>query len=977
MNGTLDGWVQRSPGREEWNPEQRSFIERPLGSGKLLGIPGGGKTRSLLGRILRLVDTDQIPRKNGFLVLTFSRAACEDFLRKGREMRPSETLFTKQNVRTVHSVAGSIVQAFCGRTSSMETVVFRAARECEQQSAEVLRERVSCLRRVQTIVVDEAQDLSEVQYRFVCALGEVLEVGVVLVGDPNQNIYQFQGGSDVFLRGHPGFEVALVRNYRSTPALVSLIDAARPHRYGEMRAHAAEEEGPRPRLVSGTEADVAKDMLAQVQSWRAASCNVKIAVIGPVKRSKPKADGSLVSLGLQWAAQIFREQGLTVHLHYTEDSQEGSTEVTASKGSGDTFAPECIHLLTAHASKGLEFDHVLVLNFHHATMSRIPKTAIEEEAFRYLWYVALSRAKKSMTCYRLDSRAIWPGFYEQDLAASMELVGPTPPRAPRGAAVPAVTQLHWGWTEFLRDRVALSEETLAVLEDTWDLDLEVLEPLFPPRTGGDLPGIAEMATLYGMWAEETFYHAYRGKSPPCLLLIRRMVNSAYTISKSLVRRVTDFRRTLGLSTMQDLVLDLHRVDAARLELMAAGFSDVLNFLDAIRAERPGVRDVFLRAPNNVQWYDGDELGRRCAVWEDRLGRGEMLSIADLWTMCLFLWQYLNEARWRWAEDYGPVYTALEEYDAQIRACARALPDGYTFQTGAHMAHVPLYGTPDAVSESPPEGFPHVVELKFSSQSPQSLQGLQALGYTEMVFEKRAPRVRTEVWNLRTGERAGVRGTSCPKQRYTIYALLARALGTPLRDTCWLYDLETTGLDVMQCGVTEIHVQELTTGIVPVSTLVYQSSIPPEVVEVTGITPSMLRDAPSWSAVRQWVEQWLRTCQRPLVLAHNGHRYDHVILRRLCGSAAATEQVEWGDTLHLLPVLGGLPKGSRMELGALFEAITGAPFAGTAHRAAADVSMMERCLEVLRLDSRTLRDLVQAGSGAASPVETAPILPPFV
>jgi superfamily I DNA/RNA helicase len=82
---------------DDWNDEQRAFLDAPFVSGTLLGIPGGGKTRTLLGRVIRLIERGHIER-TGFIVVTFSRAACADFLRKGEE--GSSTL--EMSVRSTH-----------------------------------------------------------------------------------------------------------------------------------------------------------------------------------------------------------------------------------------------------------------------------------------------------------------------------------------------------------------------------------------------------------------------------------------------------------------------------------------------------------------------------------------------------------------------------------------------------------------------------------------------------------------------------------------------------------------------------------------------------------------------------------------------------------------------------------------------------------------------------------------------------------
>jgi hypothetical protein len=57
--------------------------------------------------------------------------------------------------------------------------------------------------------------MSVVQYNLILTLKEKLGLIVCLIGDPNQNIYQFQGDSDRFLVEYPGKVYNLDKNYRS------------------------------------------------------------------------------------------------------------------------------------------------------------------------------------------------------------------------------------------------------------------------------------------------------------------------------------------------------------------------------------------------------------------------------------------------------------------------------------------------------------------------------------------------------------------------------------------------------------------------------------------------------------------------------------------------------------------------------------------------------------------------------------------
>ncbi len=127
----------------------------------------------------------------------------------------------------------------------------------------ILDERDDIARTVRSqyrqFVVDEYQDVNDLQQRLLDLwLGERTDITVV--GDPAQTIYSFTGASPRHLVGFPkrfrGAQVVrLVRNYRSSPQIVSLANTivgsgTQAAREGAVRLQAQGENGPVPELLS-------------------------------------------------------------------------------------------------------------------------------------------------------------------------------------------------------------------------------------------------------------------------------------------------------------------------------------------------------------------------------------------------------------------------------------------------------------------------------------------------------------------------------------------------------------------------------------------------------------------------------------------------------------------------------------------------------------------------------------------------------
>ncbi len=127
----------------------------------------------------------------------------------------------------------------------------------------ILEEREDIARTVRGqyrhFVVDEYQDVNALQQRLLDLwLGERGDICVV--GDPAQTIYSFTGATPQhllrFTDTHPGAAtVRLVRNYRSTPQVLSLANTLLTGPSGQRRGGAVElvaqrEGGPRPELTA-------------------------------------------------------------------------------------------------------------------------------------------------------------------------------------------------------------------------------------------------------------------------------------------------------------------------------------------------------------------------------------------------------------------------------------------------------------------------------------------------------------------------------------------------------------------------------------------------------------------------------------------------------------------------------------------------------------------------------------------------------
>lgn len=642
-----------------FNEEQQSFVHQPLTDGKLYGVPGGGKTTTILARIIRLINDKLIPEHNGFIVLTFSRSACSDFIARGQAI-DKVRVFTHMNVCTIHSLSGRILYVLgADEPSSLKTSIYRASKIVQTVNSITLRCCVPCLRSVKTIIIDEAQDISEIQYNFICKLRDKLGATLVMVGDPNQNIYQFQGGSDKFLLNHPGFCVELRKNYRSTLQLVDVINRARPvvSDAGIISGHPVN--GVKPVIVCTNIVNIKADLLCSLRTC--IDEGHTIAVIGPNKKSaygnSSILGGIIPGIGLNQVATWLYEDGIPYSTCYREDSDAFASQNVQTDKNESECSKSHVKLLTVHASKGLEFDYVFLLDFH-----RQYGTDIAIQNRRYVWFVGLSRAKKYMKVYCVAGRSIWQEYDKyRDLFDVSKTCGPNYIiDVIEPVSKPVMICTSFPWKKLLGDAVRLPENVFAFLEDKW-----IYLPSRTPRDSHDtfqeiLPMEFKLRQVYNEWIINLIAFRCNGKEEtPIIQHIADMANHYIVIPASLSRAAKMLIDAMQLDVSD--IISWEHLDNFTFE--HAELNNLITYLRNVRRSKKQVHEgVMLHVKDECRWFDPDRLRvvlKSCS--------GDNVPVS-LFILCLFKWQYDNEARFVWEsimKDMQMFERHLQKFDKDI------------------------------------------------------------------------------------------------------------------------------------------------------------------------------------------------------------------------------------------------------------------------------------------------------------------------
>ena len=206
-----------------YTDEQIRYIEyTEKKNTKLIACAGSGKTRCVIARIERLIKKE-IYQSDHIMMLTFSRFTRDDLISKTKQYNAYSLPIN--SIKTIDSFARSIIDH--NQTIDVRLLSYRLMRYLEETDPNILSS--DCvLKNIRCIFVDEAQDLNEIQYRIFMAMITKLNCTVSMVGDPNQNIYQFRKSSERYLTQFEGVVFKLTKNFRSHQSIVDFSKYLRP-----------------------------------------------------------------------------------------------------------------------------------------------------------------------------------------------------------------------------------------------------------------------------------------------------------------------------------------------------------------------------------------------------------------------------------------------------------------------------------------------------------------------------------------------------------------------------------------------------------------------------------------------------------------------------------------------------------------------------------------------------------------------------
>lgn len=928
---------------------------------KLHATAGSGKTRSLLGRIKFIVEHG-LAKKEEVFAITFSKHAATDFRNKIKELFPDFPNFCElKNLSTIDSLAKSILCKVKSHKSENVEILSIALRNYLKEMPDSEIETIRAIKNVKHLFIDEAQDLNQVQYDIALLFKEKFGTVVELIGDANQNIYQFRRSSSTYLLNFPAKTYELTLNFRSSQEIINFCEGLKPV--------------PSSRSVSGTgrvgekvvvmtkpAQDIHKMLLYFIKLYGKEKDLSGIAVICPTR-----GIGAYDSVGLSVIFNLFKINNIPFKQLYNESgfNDEAKRDVEPEPGH--------INLLTYHGTKGLEFDVVFVMDFYQFLFN-IKPTEEEHKIAQYLLYVATSRAISLLfICTYTNTHGgylnhwitkIRPEFYYSEL----------PPKIPhlsfrdidRGPMINGITEIL---IEMSDEQLDMIDNMLVITED---------EKIFTRRIYPDYTHIdrGKDETLFGIFCEELFYLQYflaREKNPKKMALIQIIIDSRFII----VNDDSDFRALkpyIGPNKLCWAEFDLKRnslPDRICL-LIDKYFNREIDLNDCIVCTSEFIKIVDENISDIKKTYD-----RYLNPISYDYNFKKILI--DFFYLVVVEYAY-DIKHYYYICNHGKdkedlLYNGATLFDEINKyASLNYLACDLILKTNVSYDKMMLCGEIDFI-----EKYPHgqtIVEIKCVKEISIRYY-IQLLVYNFCYYYQKKEYDKLfgnkfKIVNLLTGLEHYLLIDITPANMFNLLIIMAETGNLTFDNLNLIYDLETND-GIKTIGplnykptlprslfikngtryegkifpeIIEIAIKDYDTGMVLLDTLVKaEKPIPKAIQQLTHIKPSMLIGKPHIDSVRGVLRNKMKRFTNCKMISHNGYRFDNGII--LYDKLIDPQKVSFLDTLSIIPIhLPGDIKLESKSLGNIYRTIFKKDF--NAHRAMNDVDALIKIMRHLKV-----------------------------
>jgi hypothetical protein len=371
--------------------EQSSYVFfDELVDTKLIATAGSGKTFTIIQKMDHLIK-EKILEPEQILMLTFSRFTRDDFI--NRIKKYGIKTINENYIKTIDSFAKSIIDP--NNEVDVSILSYKFMIYLENTTSDDIKNN-NKLKSIKTIFVDEAQDLNETQYKILCLMKEKNNTVINLIGDPNQNIYQFRGSSDKHLNNFNVKTFYLTYNFRSHQEVVEFSKYLRPNQDINIICKKKSINRLPVSAFYKDEDDLEYNIISILKNAEKNNVDLSdFAILAPT-RGRMRSDGR--SNGLCLVSNILFKNGYKFKQFYEESTEDMSSNIQYIPEKGH------INILTYMGSKGLEWKYTIIIDAEICLINKRYFTLDKHKGDQYLLYVACSRAINNLYIFSKYSR---------------------------------------------------------------------------------------------------------------------------------------------------------------------------------------------------------------------------------------------------------------------------------------------------------------------------------------------------------------------------------------------------------------------------------------------------------------------------------------------------------------------------------------------------------------------------------------------
>lgn len=728
-----------------YDEEQLKYITCCTRNNVVFGPPGSGKSTALKGRIEYLVSVGS--KLSSQLVMTFYVTTKENLTVKLQETFGAHT---SRQVRTVHSICWNLLP---DGEKDVSTAIVRVIRLNNSSLT-------SYFQGISHIYVDESQLLDNTSIDLIKKIREACPfISIDLLGDPAQNCKTHVSCEEgEFMMQYSGPRYEFINNYRSCASIVNFCNLTHPFVQAKpMKSVTSAADGGKcgTFLFCGTRDAQLTFLFQWIESLPK---NETKAILCACRH--PHASMA-THICCQDVTNALSERNVSFQIWYDETKNHSEFSSVRKQES------ELI-ISTIQGVLGREFDHVIQFSYHHRLNKRIP-TMSQHYYNSKLNHIARSRGKQTFTMCCGDNMEM---FMTSEAAMGViQQISSTTPKLIKNIHKKGVFADKCDDNEEencvrLGSLQNIPPEKLMLIQDLFQTTVSEKQQLWSLEKR-NFPEYDALCTLYGNFAESFIVFVCTGCFPD-LKSLRNFINTS-TI------RVTNGEREEAQYIIKELNLNEKRmhvsiahIESFKTRVMLMYHNNVSNrkmkkvrFLWGVieiltdiisRASAANQQIVSIHFENKNIWCDFDVLNGLSDL-SDLTDLADVRTAEKIFQICLFWWQYENQAKWRMNRVYSEHLDALKGHINEWIGFGTRL----RMSTDAFQPQVPVMlvdvAFPDNRILGAIDGLlsPFLYEFKFSQSEISNIHRLQASLYSYAVYQNSGVQYNPIVINLCTGE----------------------------------------------------------------------------------------------------------------------------------------------------------------------------------------------------------------------------------